>query len=252
MDNKSKLVWITGASSGIGEELCYKFSNKNWKLAITARRKDRLLEIHNLIGKDNYVVPANVINKGEVKTAFNNFYKISKRIDLAILNAGIYRSVSCENLNSDDFKDHMDINYMGVVNSLEQIIPKMKSQNFGHIAIITSPTGWRGLPRAAAYGPTKSALKNLAQTLRIELEPYGIKVQLFCPAFVKTESTPEGEHSLPGIITAKKAADLIYNSLESNSFEVFIPNNFLIWTLYLLKFLPENVAHKLVKWKTGY
>ena len=80
MDNKSKLVWITGASSGIGEELCYKFANKNWKIAITARRKDRLLEIHNLIGKDNYVVPANVINKGEVKSAFNNFYKISKRI----------------------------------------------------------------------------------------------------------------------------------------------------------------------------
>ena len=75
---------------------------------------------------------------------------------------------------------------------------------------------------------------------------------MFCPAFVKTEATPEGEHSLPGIITAKKAADLIYNSLKSNSFEVFIPNNFLIWTLYLLKFLPENFAHRLVKWKTGY
>jgi len=252
MKNKSKLVWITGASSGIGKELCYKFSKENWKIAFTARRKEKLLEIKDLMGQDDFVAPANVINKIEVKTAFDDFFKISKKIDLAILNAGIYRSVSCEDLNSDDFKEHMEINYMGVVNSLEQVIPKMKSQNYGHIAIITSPTGWRGLPKAAAYGPTKSALKNLAQTLRIELEPYGIKVQLFCPAFVKTESTPVGEHALPGIITAKKAADLIYSSLGSNYFEVFIPNNFLIWSLYLLKFLPENLAHKLIKWKTGY
>ena len=109
-----------------------------------------------------------------------------------------------------------------------------------------------GLPKAAAYGPTKSALKNLAESLRYELDAYGIKVQLFCPGFVSTEATPVGEHSLPGIITAEKAASLIYNSLSSKKFEVFIPNNILIWGLYLLKFLPDSLAHRLIKWKTGY
>ena len=248
----NKIVWITGASSGIGEELCYKFSMENWKVILTARRKEKLSKICNLIGNDSIVSPANISKKAEVKKAFNYFFKLTNKIDLAILNAGIYKSVNCENFNSDIFQEHMDINYMGVVHSLEQIIPKMKSQKFGHIVIITSPTGWRGLPKAAAYGPTKSALKNLAQSLRIELEPFGIKVQLFCPSFVSTEATPTGEHSLPGIISAKKAAHLIFKSLKTSSFEVFIPNNVLIWSLYLLKFLPENLSHKLIKWRTGY
>ena len=88
--------------------------------------------------------------------------------------------------------------------------------------------------------------------MRFDLEPLGIKVQLFCPSFVETDATPKDEHSLPGIISANKAANLIYNSLNSNSFENFIPNNYLIWSLYLLKFLPENIAYKLIKWRTGY
>tara|TARA_X000000368_G_scaffold110314_1_gene85836 strand:+ start:320 stop:1078 length:759 start_codon:yes stop_codon:yes gene_type:complete len=252
MKQNKKLVWITGASSGIGKELCYKFSQENWDIALTARRKDKLVKITKEIGSNNTICPANVADKSEVEQAFNKLLKSHNKIDLAILNAGIYKSVSCKNFNSKIFKDHIEINYMGVVNSLEKIIPKMIQQGYGHIAILTSPTGWRGLPKAAAYGPTKSALKNLAESLKFELEPLGIKIQLFCPGFVETEATPVGEHSLPGIISARKAANLIFNSLKSNYFEVFIPNNFVIWCLYILKFLPEKLAHRLIKWRTGY
>ena len=252
MKQNKKLVWITGASSGIGKELCYKFSQENWDIALTARRKDKLLKITKEIGSNNTICLANVADKSEVEQAFNKLLKSHNKIDLAILTAGIYKSISYKNFNSKIFKDHIEINYMGVVNSLEKIIPKMIQQGYGHIAILTSPTGWRGLPKAAAYGPTKSALKNLAESLKFELEPLGIKIQLFCPGFVETEATPVGEHSLPGIISARKAANLIFNSLKSNYFEVFIPNNFVIWSLYILKFLPEKLAHRLIKWRTGY
>ena len=234
MKQNKKVVWITGASSGIGKELCYKFSQENWDIALTARRQDKLLKITKEIGSNNTICTANVADKSEVEQAFNKLLKSHNKIDLAILNAGIYRSVSFKNFNSTIFK------------------PKMIKQGYGHIAILTSPTGWRGLPKAAAYGPTKSALKNLAESLKFELEPLGIKIQLFCPGFVETEATPVGEHSLPGIISARKAANLIFNSLKSNYFEVFIPNNFVIWSLYILKFLPENLAHRLIKWRTGY
>ncbi len=251
MKNK-KIVWITGASSGIGEELSYKFAQKGWKTALTARRKDKLEKINKKIGNENLICPADVSYKSDVKKAFKILERKYKNIDLAILNAGVYTSVSINDFDSKVFRQHMEINYMGVVNALEQIIPKMIAQKSGHIAIITSPTGWRGLPKAAAYGPTKSALKNLAESLRFELDAYGIKVQLFCPGFVLTEATPVGEHSLPGIITAEKAASLIYHSLSSKKFEVFIPNNTLIWSLYLLKFLPDSLAYRLIRWKTGY
>ena len=211
-----------------------------------------LEKINKQTGNQNLVCQADVSLKSDIKKAFKILEKEYENIDLAILNAGMYSSISINNFDSNVFQKHMEINYMGVINSLEQIIPKMISQKSGHIAIITSPTGWRGLPKAAAYGPTKSALKNLAESLRYELDAYGIKVQLFCPGFVSTEATPVGEHSLPGIITAEKAASLIYNSLSSKKFEVFIPNNILIWGLYLLKFLPDSLAHRLIKWKTGY
>ena len=247
-----KLVWITGASSGIGKELCYKFSEEGWNIALTARRKSELEKISKMLKNKNLVCSADVKSKSEVKLAFEELFSTFKKIDLAILNAGVYQSVDCKKIDSEIFKHHMEVNYLGVIHSLEQIIPKMISQRRGHIIIITSPTGWRGLPKAAAYGPTKSALKNLAQSLRYDLETLGIKVQLFCPSFVETESTPKGEHSLPGIISSNKAANLIYNSLNSNSFENFIPNNYLIWVLYLLKFLPENLSYKLIKWRTGY
>ena len=252
INQHKKLVWITGASSGIGKELCYKFSQEDWNIALTARRQEKLLKIKKEIGSNNTVCPADVADISQVDQAFKKLLKSHNKIDLAILNAGIYKSVTCKNFDSKVFKDHIEINYMGVVNSLEKIIPKMKKQGYGHIVILTSPTGWRGLPKAAAYGPTKSALKNLAESLKFELEPLGIKIQLLCPGFVETEATPVGEHSLPGIISARTAANLIYNSLKSNYFEVFIPNNFVIWSLYILKFLPENLAHRLIKWRTGY
>ena len=158
MKNK-KIVWITGASSGIGEELSYKFAQKGWKTALTARRKDKLDKINKKIGNDNLICPADVSYKSDVKKAFKILERKYENIDLAILNAGMYSSVSINNFDSNVFQKHMEINYMGVINSLEQIIPKMISQKSGHIAIITSPTGWRVFQKLLLMGQPNQLLK---------------------------------------------------------------------------------------------
>ena len=253
IQKKSKRVaWITGASSGIGRELSKQLSSKGWKLALTARNIENLKSLADEMSDDTLIVPADVSNKNEIQTAYKEIIKKFKKIDLCILNAGIYNSVDALNIDSNVFKKHMDINYMGVVYPLEFLIPHFLKNKMGHISIISSPTGWRGLPLASAYGPSKAALINLAQSLRYQLEPNGIKIQIISPGFVLTNATPVNEHKLPGIISSELAAKKIIKALNSGSFETIVPNYYLLWLMYFLKFLPENIAYKIIKWKTGY
>ena len=100
-----------------------------------------------------------------------------KRIDLLILNAGIYQPVRVDRPNLQIFKTHYDVNFMGVLNAYVAFISKMISSKQGTILIMSSITAWIGLPKAAAYGPTKSALKSFAQSARYDLDKYGIKIK---------------------------------------------------------------------------
>ena len=247
-----KVAWITGASSGIGEALCYKLSNEGWEIILTARRLEKLKNVSLKLKTNFMLVPADVTDEYQMKDAIKSIYRKFKSVDLCILNAGIYKSVDGKKIISKTYKEQMNTNYIGVINALEGIVPRMVDKGNGQIMVVASPTGWIGLPLASAYGPTKAALINLTQSLRYHLEPCGIKMQLVTPGFIYTESTPTNEHDLPGIISAEKAAILIFKAISSNRFQTMIPSNFLMWTLYLIKFLPEKLVFKLIKWKTGF
>ena len=248
---KQNIAIITGASEGIGAALTKLLIQHNWKVIGLSRNLEKLKLLRNSLLEKKTCLKIYACDVQDF-SKLKSIAKKSSPADLLFLNAGIYNPIDASQNNIEDYKQHLNINYLGVINSYEAFLPKMITAKKGHIIIMSSISGWIGLPKAAAYGPTKSALKNLAESLKFELEPLGIKIQLFCPGFVETEATPVGEHSLPGIISARKAANLIFNSLKSNYFEVFIPNNFVIWSLYILKFLPENLAHRLIKWRTGY
>ena len=135
-----RVAWITGASSGIGRELSKQLSSKGWKLALTARNLENLKLIADEMSNDTLIVPADVSNKNEIQIAYKEIIKKFKKIDLCILNAGIYNSVDALNIDSNVFKKHMDINYMGVVYPLEFLIPHFLKNKMGHISIISSPT----------------------------------------------------------------------------------------------------------------
>ena len=108
-------------------------------------------------------------------------------IDTIILNAGVYTPQDGTAMDIDVFKQHMDVNYMGVVHGIAPVIPKMIARGSGQIVIMASVSGWVGLPKAAAYGPTKAALISLAESLWFDLTPKGIKVQVVCPGFVEAK-----------------------------------------------------------------
>ena len=172
-------------------------------------------------------------------------------VDCAILNAGIYVPQDTAAINPADYARHMDVNYMGVVNALPGLIDSMLTRGRGQIAIVSSVAGWRGLPRAAAYGPTKSALISLAESMTFDLAPRGIDIKIICPGFVETESTAVNDYDMPGLISAERAAHEILAGLKTDQFMIHFPKHF-TRKMAMLRWLPDRTFFKLVGARTGF
>ena len=164
-------------------------------------------------------------------------------IDLAILNAGIYKGEHAENFTAANFKKHFDVNVLGVGNCIEPILQKFLNRRYGHIAITASVAGYRGLPNSISYSATKAALINMAESLAIELKDTAIKVQVICPGFVRTPLTDKNDFDMPMLMEVDKAAEKLVEGLRSNRFEIVFPWQF-CWMLKFLQLLP----HKLYIW----
>ena len=148
------------------------------------------------------------------------------------------------------YAQHMDVNYMGVVNALAPVIRSMVARKAGHIAITSSVAGWRGLPKSAAYGPTKAALISLAESLYFDLTPKGIKIQVICPGFVESEATAVNDFDMPHLISAGRAASYILDGLGSSDFSVEFPKAF-TRRMGLLRWLPDRLYFRIVGRQTG-
>ena len=240
--------FITGASSGIGQALALALSSAGHSVTAVARRLERL-EILQSDRANIKIFAGDVSNLAEMRRIVEDCGRHSGPIDCAILNAGKYVPLGGADINSSEFYDHMMVNYMGVVHVLDCLIPAFKSTRSGHIVIMGSTAGYRGLPRSAAYGPTKAALANLAEALYLDLEPYGIKVQMISPGFVETEATAVNDFKMPQIISAKRAATKIIKGLNSNQFEICFPAGF-VWVMKLLSVLPHALYTPIIKWIT--
>lgn len=240
--------FITGASSGIGQALALALSSDGHHVTAVARRLERLQKLQTDSPYINSFA-GDVSNLSDMQNIIEECSRHSGLIDCAILNAGKYVPLGGADINSSEFYDHMMVNYMGVVHVLDCLIPAFKSTGSGHIAIMGSTAGYRGLPRSAAYGPTKAALANLAEALYLDLEPYGIKVQMISPGFVETEATDVNDFKMPQIISAHTAATKIIKGLNRNQFEICFPAGF-VWVMKLLSVLPHALYTPIIKWIT--
>ena len=165
---------------------------------------------------------------------------------LIFLNAGIYSPVNSSQSNIDTYKNHIDVNYIGVLNCYEAFLPKMLLNKNGQIIIMSSISGWLGLPKAAAYGPTKAALRSFGQSIRYDLHSKGIKVQVCSPGFVETSATSLNDFYMPGLMNVNKAAELIYKNMKSNKFEFSFPFLFSLF-MKLFSLLPDKLSSYLIK-----
>lgn len=138
---------------------------------------------------------------------------------------------------------------MGVVHGLAPVLPLMVERRSGQVVIMASVSGWIGLPKAAAYGPTKAALISLAESLWFDLTPQGIKVQVVNPGFVETEATAVNDFEMPGLISANDAADALIKGMATSEFEITFPKGF-TRMMRMLKHLPYKTYFNLVSKRT--
>jgi len=241
---------ITGASSGIGAALATTLLRRGESVTALARRKDRLEALAQ--GKGQlFSAACDVTDATAAAAAIETATASLGPVDCAILNAGMYEPQDTNKIDPAAYARHMDANYMGVVNALPPLIDSMLQRGSGQIAIVSSVAGWRGLPKAAAYGPTKAALISLAESMTFDLTPRGIDVKVICPGFVKTESTAINDYDMPGLISAETAATEIIRGLRTNQFVIQFPRHF-TRKMSLLRWLPDRTFFKMVGARTGH
>jgi NAD(P)-dependent dehydrogenase (short-subunit alcohol dehydrogenase family) len=248
-------AWVTGASSGIGRAVALALARDGWRVAVSARGRDGLISlIQETAGLKGSVhpYPLDVTNPQEVAETYAAISRDHGPIALAIRNAGIYLPVEItEHLDPAPFVQSMQVNYIGVVHCLAPLLPDLIARKRGHAVIVSSVTGYGGLPRAAAYGPTKAALINLAECLKFDLDRAGVHISVVSPGFVDTPATASNPFPMPFLMSADAAAQRILAGIKAGSFEITFPRRF----TYILKFLnmlPYRLYFFLTKRLTGW
>ena len=246
-----KVIWITGASSGIGKALALKFANENWSVAISARRENILKEIsesHENIKS----FPLDVTDRAKCKEVFEQIKSHYGDVDICFFSTGTWDPKKEKDIDIDQMKKVMNVNFFGTLNCIKAVEKYFKEKNNGHISIVSSIAGYRGLPNSTGYGASKAALNNLAESLYFDFGRYNVRVSLVSPGFIKTPMTDKNEFKMPFLKTAEYAADKIYKGLiNSSSFEIDFPKE-LTLILKFLKILPDSLYFKLIRKLTKF
>jgi len=167
-------------------------------------------------------------------------------LDCVIYCAGHYNAMRAYEMDVSDMERHMRVNYLGALYVLQAVTPAMLAQGHGHISLVGSVAGYRGLPNSLAYGPTKAALINLAETLYLDLRDKGLGVSLISPGFVQTPLTANNAFDMPALITPAQAADAMVKGWAKGRFEIHFPRRFTLW-MQLLRLLPDRLFFALVR-----
>ena len=244
-DWRGKTVWLVGASSGIGLATAQALHRQGAQVVVSARQADalqRFVDQHPgaralpLDSTDHAALQAAALSLG--------------RIDAVVYCAGYYRAQRATAFDLVQMQQHLQVNYVGVLHLLDAVLPVLLRQGSGHISLVASVAGYSGLPQSLAYGPTKAALINLAETLYLDLRDRGIGVSLVCPGFVKTPLTAQNEFQMPALITPEQAAAAMLAGWARGAFEIHFPKRFTLW-MKALRLLPYSAYFRAVRGMTG-
>ena len=239
MSENQKKIWITGASSGIGKALALKFAKENWNVAISARRKELLDQIAENENISSF--PLDVTDDNKVQEVFSNILSEFKGIDLCVFCSGAYDPKLEQEINKQQIRKIMDINFFGVLNCVKAVEDYFKNKKKGQISIVSSVAAYRGLPNSSGYGPSKAALTNLTESLYFDFKKHNVRISLISPGFIRTPLTNQNTFNMPFIKTPEFAADQIFNGLiRTNAFEIHFPKELTI-ILKFLRILPYCV-----------
>jgi NAD(P)-dependent dehydrogenase (short-subunit alcohol dehydrogenase family) len=240
-----RIVWITGASTGIGAEIANQLAQAGVIVATSARKAD-VLAANAALNKYLKPYPLDVTDAAAVKATFVKIEADLGSVDLVIAGAGTYAPLNLDEFKVEAFQHTYQVNYLGVINVLACVLPVFRARKSGHVSWIASVAGFIGLPKAASYGPTKAALINLAECLQPELALEGITTSIINPGFVKTPLTDQNDFHMPFLMQVDLAAKLTIEGLAAKRFEITYPWQF-SRILKALKLLPYPWFFALVR-----
>lgn len=248
-----QLAWLVGASSGIGRATASALHAQGATVVVSARKAadlERFVQEH----PGSHAVVLDATDRAAMQAAARRVRGLMGRIDLAMYCAGHYKPQRATAFDLDEMLLHQQVNYVGALHLVDAVLPGLLEQaaagSGGHLSLVGSVAGYRGLPNSLAYGPTKAALINLAQTLYLDLHAKGIGVSIVNPGFVESPLTAQNDFAMPALLTPEQAAQAILAGWASGVFELHFPKRFTLW-MKLLSHVGDGVYFKAVRRATG-
>jgi short-subunit dehydrogenase len=243
MNFNDKVILITGASTGIGKELAIQLSELKCSLVLLARRYELLDELKAQLksGKANIkTFKCDVTDPEEVSKVFIKLKDETGKIDIVILNAGVGSKSSVEEYSYENAKSTFDVNVLGIVNCVENLLPDFIKHKDGMIIGVSSLADSRGWQGSGFYCASKAAATILLENLRVELKSFNVKVITVKPGFVETPMTEKNKFPMPFLMTAEKAAKIIINGIKKENRIIQFPLPTVLGAK-LMRIVPESL-----------
>ncbi|MBC7436798.1 MAG: SDR family NAD(P)-dependent oxidoreductase [Bdellovibrionales bacterium] len=245
---RGKTVWLVGASSGIGRATASALHAAGATVVVSARN-EQALATFAIEHPGAVAMPLDVSDAAHVARAARCILDRGP-LDGVMYCAGYYNEQSATHYQLQEMLRHQQINYVGALYVLDAVLPHFIGRKSGFISLVSSVAGFRGLPKSLAYGPTKAALINLAETLYLDLRGSGIAVNVVNPGFVETPLTAQNEFAMPALITSEEAAAQIMKGWAQGSFDIHFPKRFTLWMKFL-QMLPYGLYFPAIRRFTG-
>lgn len=243
-----KRIWITGAGRGIGRALATLLCEQGAVIYASSRTPRELQALaddcESLPGQ---IIPVtlDITDADQVTELCQRWSEAGAFPDLVVLNAGTHDPFPAQQFSAGRVRKLFEVNFHGTVNCIDPVLRHFCDDNRGHLAVMASVAGYRGLPTAAAYGAGKAALINLCEALKLDLTGTAVKVQVINPGFVRTPLTDKNAFRMPALLEPEEAARRIVKGLLSDRFEITFPKRF-VYALKLLRMLPYCCYFRLI------
>ena len=247
-DWQGRRVWLIGASTGIGRALAERLYAMGATVIVSARNLEAL-KAFVLDHPGSTALPLDVTDRAAVRRTTGSALTDGP-LDLVCYCAGHYQPMRATDIDLNELLRHHEVNTVGALHVLDAVMPGMVARRQGHISLVSSVAGFRGLPQSLAYGPTKAALINLAETLYLDLHAHGLGVSVINPGFVETPLTAHNDFHMPALISPAEAAQAIVQGWATGDFEIHFPKRF-TRLMKLLRLLPYRLYFAAVRRITG-
>ncbi len=237
---QGKRYWIVGASEGLGREVALMLSRVGAEVIVSARSEDRLKELTAALpGKSSYIT-VDVTDRAAVEKAAAK----AGDLDGVVYLAGVYWPMKAQDWDNEKADMMGEVNFLGASRVVGSVIKDMVAKNAGHIVLIGSLSGFRGLPGAIGYCSSKAGMMALAESMQADLRKTPIDVQLINPGFIKTRLTEKNDFNMPFIMSAEDAAKEVFEHMNTDGFKKSFPMMF-SWVFRLSQFMPDWMYYRL-------